>query len=50
MLSQCNLILLELHNLQIYGHEIIEHIVCVRVNTSKIITTIVVVVLQGLLK
>jgi hypothetical protein len=36
MLSQRNLILLELHKLQIYGNEIIEHIVCVRVSTNKI--------------
>jgi hypothetical protein len=50
MLLQCNLILLELHKLQIDGNEIIEHIVCMKERISKIMAAMEAVVLQGLLK
>jgi len=41
ILSQCNSMLLELHKLHIYGNEMIEHTVCVKVSTSKITATTV---------
>jgi hypothetical protein len=53
MLSQCNLIQLELqlHKLHIYHYnEMIEHIVCMKVSTNKIIAATVEAVLQGVLK
>jgi hypothetical protein len=51
MLSQCNPIQLELHKLHICRYnEMIEHIVCMKVSTNKIIAVMVEAVLQGVLK